>query len=115
VNAWGYGLAGYAAARTRAVVKAEDHRSEFITSASRALAILRDAGAVPAYYFLLNRSTGHVSSWGPAFFTKFLYFADPRNQPGGSGGALILDQVMDGQVRRLVGDLAVDASRKLTP
>lgn len=83
VNAWGYGSAGYAVARTRDVVA--HHGNGFNESARRALEILRMEGAAPAYYFLNNRSAGHVYRWGPAFFTKFLYFADPRNQPGGPG------------------------------
>lgn len=105
INAWGYGLSGYAKYRTDAVINGD--RVRFADSARRALAILNAHGPVAAYYFLLNNSAGHVSGWGPAFFTKFLYFADARNQPESKeAGALILDQIMDGQVRELVGDPA---------
>jgi hypothetical protein len=113
VNAWGYGTSGYAEHRTRVVVNNQgdmDGTSHaFATSARSALNMLRGQvaladldPAVAAYHFLNNRSGGHVLNWGPAFFTKFLYFADLRNQRGGPGGALILDAIMAGHVRRLV-------------
>ena len=116
VNAWGYGTTGYAEHRTRVVVNNEgdvDGTSQaFANSARSALNMLRGQvapadldPAVAAYYFLNNRSRGHVSNWGPAFFTKFLYFADPRNQPDGPGGALILDAIMASHVRQLVPEL----------
>lgn len=80
VNAWGYGTSGYGLTRTRAVI-ADPGR--FSSSARVALGLLhdesRDGGAVEAYYWLHNQ-TGHVKRWGPAFFTKFLAFADPANR-----------------------------------
>jgi len=105
VNAWGYGTSGRGAARTRPV--AED--PQFPVSARLVLGVLHDTSrttrAVDAYY-LLNNSL-HVTGWGPAFFTKFLTFADPSNQPdfptdpagepdssGGHLPALILDRWM---------------------
>lgn len=106
VNAWGYGTTGYGRSRTRIVVGSpgNDTRKRFVNSAQHAIALLRRYGPVSAYYWLHNRTQGHVLWWGPAFFTKFLYFADLRNQPGEPGGALILDQRLDSQVRQLLID-----------
>lgn len=113
VNAWGYGDAGYAGHRTEAVVT----EAAFEASAGGALARLNQAVGpdeypweLDAYFFLLN-NVGHVDGWGPAFFTKFLYFGDRRNQPGQAGGALILDQVMSERLRDLVVDTSVVPGR----
>lgn len=104
VNAWGYGTSGYAEYRTRTVLGDPDspRREQFVASALQGLAILREHGPVAAYYWFNNGNQGHVPSWGPAFFTKFLYFADPRNQPDKPGGALILDQRIDQRVHEFV-------------
>lgn len=97
VNAWGYGTSGRGLHRTLTV--AEDNQAAFLGSARGAVSILhdpdRDSAAVDAYYYLLNQAAGHVTGWGPAFFTKFLAFADPANQPSevlDRDCALILDQ-----------------------
>lgn len=116
VNAWGYGPTGYGVFRTNAVrdgnpkLKARPEAwSDFDLHAGAALATLRSHGHAAAYYYLFNKKIGGVHGWGPAFFTKFLYFADPANQEGGSGGAQILDNVLDGWVRSLTGDPPVGA------
>jgi len=105
VNAWGYNRTGYGAWRTKELLA----QPGFPRSATRALDILRTAGPAVAYYFLYNsakdgsRDEGHVQGWGPAFFTKFLYFADPENQPRAVRSrptALILDVYMARAVNR---------------
>lgn len=81
VYAWGYGKSNFGPSRTRKVLEAS--APDFESSAREVLSMLRDPArenpAVDAYYHLNNE--GHVLHWGPAFFTKFLTFADPVNQP----------------------------------
>lgn len=95
VNAWGYGLFGVGVPRT---VKVLADPERFETSGRNALTILHDASSESAAveaFFYLNNEAGHIRGWGPAFFTKFLAFADPANQPDSTltrQPALILDQ-----------------------
>ena len=92
VNAWGYGTTGYGPARTLGVARAPN----FVDSARYVVSLLRrttEDAAVEAYFYLNN--AGHVHGWGPSFFTKFMAFADPANQPNASPGrepAQILDR-----------------------
>lgn len=93
VNAWGYGRTGYGYSRTARVAGAD-----FIPAARRALELLQDPAddlaPVAAYFHLRNE--GHVHGWGPAFFTKFLMFADPANATGSSltrTRAVVLDRL----------------------
>lgn len=94
VSAWGYGTAGYGHARTKRLAMSDG----FLDAARAAIEIIQteDANApVAAYYILNNSSEKHVHGWGPAFFTKFLSFADPANQVDSSmrrSPALILDR-----------------------
>jgi hypothetical protein len=91
VNAWGYGkTAAYGHSRTQRIIQ----HKQFIASASQAAALLRDGQPVEAYFYLNNE--GHVPGWGPAFFTKFLYFAG-----GAAGRALILDARLANAVNHL--------------
>lgn len=100
-NAWGYGPAGYGVTRHNRIASAPGTADRLQT----AVTILDDAGPVPAYYYLNNRSSGHIRGFGPAFFTKFLYFADCAH-PLQPRGALILDAVLAAQVKSLAGPVA---------
>lgn len=108
VNAWGYGPTGYGYSRTRKTFDYGD--AEAGTRAAEAIRILRACGPAAAYHYLYNKganesgATGHVRNWGPAFFTKFLYFADPGNQPAAKPEhptALVLDQFLAAAVNTL--------------
>ncbi|SFY52434.1 8-oxoguanine DNA glycosylase OGG fold protein [Streptomyces sp. F-1] len=78
---WGYGRRGYGPGRTRTVL---DHSSHEVFT--RAVALLRDNGAKAAY-----ENLNGVHRLGPAFLTKFLYFAGLA-LPGVAGlPPLILD------------------------
>ena len=109
VNAWGFGTTGYGYSRTERIFDRGDPQAG--SKAAEAIRILRSEGPVEAYFFLYNKSgndsgaTGHVRNWGPAFFTKFLYFADPGNQPTAEPGrptALVLDQFLAQAVNAIV-------------
>ncbi|MFB7043088.1 MULTISPECIES: hypothetical protein [unclassified Streptomyces] len=64
---------------------------------AEAVTTLREAGAREAYAGLLGRGNG----LGPAFFTKFLYFAG-QSLPTAQGPApLILDRVLAGRLHHL--------------
>lgn len=100
VNAWGFGTSGFGPWRTQRVLASE----RFLPSARRTLEILHAGNpdaAVRAYFYLNNKSQGKVPWWGPAFFTKFLAFADPANSTDSTKrqGALILDRWMAKAVR----------------
>ncbi len=101
---WGYGVVGYGPSRLRRVLKnAEDGQA--LTRAVTELgsdARNEDSGAVRAYRVLSGK--GHIAYFGPAFFTKFLYFAGQAVQVDGQK-PLILDAVMAGAVRGYVADL----------
>ena len=105
VNAWGFGDAGYGPWRTHKVVQ----NDKFADSARRALELLRsdeEDAPVEAYFHLNNRSRGRLPWWGPAFFTKFLAFADPASGSDteySRPAALILDRWMAVAVRAVSG------------
>lgn len=102
VNGWGFGSSGYGPWRTRQVLDS----GRFPNSARKAIELLHgDApdAALRAYFHLNNRAHGRVSWWGPAFFTKFIAFADPANSSDLTNrqGALILDRWMATAVRHI--------------
>lgn len=79
VCGWGSGTSALSAART-----ARPLRFDPVPKLRQALKPLRAGDPVEAYRLLNNEC--HIKYLGPAFFTKLLYFADPK------GKALILDQ-----------------------
>jgi hypothetical protein len=107
VNAWGYGKrASYGPYRT-AVVLAQSER--FAAASSEAHRLLRAKGVEEAFYFLNN--DGHVPGWGPAFFTKFLYFVgEPQTTQ-----ALILDARLAEAVHRIVPGSSFRSAGWTTP
>lgn len=92
VNAWSYGESGYGHWRTRRSAQVAD-----VETRLRAAAItLRVDGPVDAYYLLNN--DGYIQGWGPALFTRFLFFADQRAEDR----AVILDSTVAEGINRLV-------------
>lgn len=117
--AWGMGTTGYG--RHRWDVIAEDtSRSDIETNLGTAVALLDDdaeTGTLAAYFHLNNRSAGRIGNLGPAFFTKFLYFAGGRHTVSDSQQRpLILDAVLARQMRRASdGNLSMPAAGFTTP
>lgn len=117
VNAWGFGAAGYGPWRTQEVIA----NADFDHSARQAIEILHgnsSDAAVCAYYHLNNRSAGRVAWWGPAFFTKFLAFADPAQHARSVDDrypALILDRWMAVAVRDVTRQDGFPDCRWTTP
>ncbi len=116
VNAWGFGSSGYGPWRTQQVLDSE----RFFPSARRALEILHSDSsdaALSAYFHLNNKAHGRVPWWGPAFFTKFLTFADPANsvERVERQGALILDRWMATAVRRVADQTSFPTGGWTTP
>lgn len=88
---WGYGVTGYGPYRTRQVL-AQPSAEAVLTEA---VSLLVDEGAVAAYE-VLNTLDG----LGPAFLTKFLYFAGQALPDVKGPRPLILDSVLAGVLRR---------------
>ena len=87
---WGQGSNGYGRARIERIIRTTPPQQLFAIIAS-ARACLADCGPISAYASL--RGTGSactVPRWGPAFFTKLLYFADTSSA---AGSALVLDNL----------------------
>lgn len=88
---WGYGLTGYGPYRTGQVVTQPGAEEAF----AEAVSLLTDEGASAAYERLQV-----LDGIGPAFLTKFLYFAG-QALPGVKGPRpLILDSVLAEVLRR---------------
>ncbi|MBK3625355.1 hypothetical protein JHN59_10935 [Streptomyces sp. MBT49] len=88
---WGYGVTGYGPYRTRQVL-AQPGAGAVLTEAA---SLLVDEGAVAAYE-VLNALNG----LGPAFLTKFLYFAGLALPEVKGPRPLILDSVLAGVLRQ---------------
>jgi hypothetical protein len=94
---WGQGRIGYGRARFDRITCATPQDS-IVTVVQEAIARQSACGPLSAYDYL--RGTGGrctIPYWGPAFFTKLLYFAN-SSQPR---RALILDQVLAREVAGL--------------
>ncbi|RSS78190.1 hypothetical protein EF918_21845 [Streptomyces sp. WAC06614] len=88
---WGYGLRGYGAYRTGQVLAQPGAEEAF----AQAVSLLADEGASAAYE--------RLQVWdglGPAFLTKFLYFAGQALPEVKGPRPLILDSVLAGVLRR---------------
>lgn len=93
--AWGLGLKGsHLHQRLDGLAKNQDRAGELLASAWAA--VRNEAPAQEAYSILTsNRGGGRISWLGPAFSTKFLYFAQSSNvEPR----YLILDNVVSGNL-----------------
>jgi len=85
---FGYGPSGIGPARLERVLR-RTQPADICAVIAEARRQLKKCGPLSAYGYLRGKDMGGmVSYWGPAFFTKFLYFADT---PGEPGSALILD------------------------
>ncbi len=85
---FGYGTYGVGPARLERIFK-ETLPADLCTAIAEARRRLKECGPLSAYDYLRGKDMrGKIPYWGPAFFTKFLYFADI---PGETGRALILD------------------------
>ncbi|MFI7492686.1 hypothetical protein ACIBXA_30345 [Micromonospora echinaurantiaca] len=99
--AWGWGRSGFGPTRLRWIFNGNARWEALpVAETQRRLATavetLDRAGAVEAYRYLAGDR--RIPGFGPAFFTKFLYFADRAG--GGQGCALILDDRLARQIRR---------------
>jgi hypothetical protein len=95
--AWGYGNVGYGPSRLRAILKNNDaeHIERKLTDAVEALS---SEGAKAAYSVLRPWRSNVVWGFGPAFFSKFLYFAGWRMDVPGPK-PLILDAQVAASIR----------------
>ncbi|MEH0932756.1 8-oxoguanine DNA glycosylase OGG fold protein [Micromonospora sp. CPCC 205558] len=90
--AWGWGNSGFGPARLSWVLNGKaglpgSSTTEIQKRLAAAVDVLDQRGAGAAYQLLLD--VGRISEYGPAFFTKFLYFAS--RAVSGQYPALILD------------------------
>jgi hypothetical protein len=69
VMAWGYGTAGYGPSRTKRIIVANADLASRLATAAR---LARDAGGAEAFAYLRGHRIAYL---GPAFATKFLFFA----------------------------------------
>ncbi|MFI1422353.1 hypothetical protein ACH4VX_31185 [Streptomyces sp. NPDC020731] len=92
---WGTGTKAWSVDR-RGRVFANTSAARIDDRIAAVLAVLREKGAVAAYYACNNDQ--HIAYLGPAFFTKFLYFAGHEN-PTGHRRPLILDSVVSRALR----------------
>ncbi|GGU84977.1 hypothetical protein GCM10010211_58760 [Streptomyces albospinus] len=88
---WGYGLTGYGPYRTCQVLAQPGAEEAF----AEAVSLLTDEGASAAYERLQA-----LDGLGPAFLTKFLYFAGQALPVVKGPRPLILDSVLAGVLRR---------------
>lgn len=97
--AWGQGKNGYGPARLTQIHDAAARADVNIEDALREAVAAMEAGtAVDGYKRLRKR----VPWLGPAFYTKFLYFAGAASPPAAGPSPLILDAVVASQVRAVV-------------
>ncbi|MFD7409539.1 hypothetical protein ACFV7R_44605 [Streptomyces sp. NPDC059866] len=97
---WGQGGNGYGPHRLGQIL----HGPSVQTQLARAVAMLADEGAVAAYRSL----RGAIPGLGPAFFTKFLYFAGAARLELPGPRPLILDQ----RIARVVRAYAIRVGQK---
>ncbi|MEU4473533.1 hypothetical protein [Micromonospora sp. NPDC023888] len=98
--AWGWGSRGFGPTRLRWVLNGKGGlpglpTSEIQERLAAAVNALDQRGAGAAYQLLLD--AGRISGFGPAFFTKFLYFASRTDSV--QCPALILDARLARQMR----------------
>ena len=99
---WGYGNSGYGPARIRWVLTGVRGkgamravlRPDVAERLNAAVQVVRAEGAVEGFRHMNN--AGRIKYLGPAFFTKWLYFASAASGPDDAKAAPILDkQVQD--------------------
>lgn len=96
---WGHGRSNYGPYRTASVLAQTDRPmgepiDPSVTERLRtSVEIVRSNGPGDAYEYL-NNSPGRIKGLGPAFFTKWLYFASAKGPAGDVGVAPILDALI---------------------
>lgn len=104
--AWGQGRNGYGPSRLRAIhAGAASAGVDIETTLNEAVDTMRAGTAVDAY----ARLDGAIPDLGPAFFTKFLYFAGTRVAPASGPAPLVLDAVVAGRLASLTAARAAAA------
>lgn len=96
----GHGRTGYGTARLRGILG----HGEALHTAAQGAEILQDEGAVAAYAWLRGRCGG----WGPAFFTKYLYFVGTTVTATGQAPA-----ILDRRVARAIRPIAEAVATEL--
>lgn len=105
---WGHGSSNYGAFRTARVLTAErsgraSHLSDAVADKlATSVAVVRTSQAVEGFRYL-NNKVGGVRWLGPAFFTKWLYFASARGSLETPDAAPILDALIVRWLRREAG------------
>lgn len=87
---WGYGTVGYGAYRTARLMR----QPEFNRRLNGAYELLLRDGAAAAYRSMSPENPNRVRGLGPAFATKFLYFAGYKQEPPNRLRPLILDSLV---------------------
>ncbi|MFH9010091.1 hypothetical protein ACH4C6_01845 [Streptomyces sp. NPDC017943] len=103
---WGYGLTGYGPYRTGHVLAQPGAEEAF----TEAVSLLTCEGASAAYERLQV-----LDGLGPAFLTKFLYFAGQALPEVKGLRPLILDRVLAGVLRRYATKIGVTAGFEWAP
>jgi hypothetical protein len=97
---FGYGTYGVGPARLERIL-ARTQSADLCAEIAEARRRLKECGPLSAYDYLRGHDMrGRIPHWGPAFFTKLLYFADT---PGEAGSALILDNQTAWMVTQITG------------
>lgn len=103
--AWGQGKNGYGPSRLTKIYDGAGQRGVDLNRIlGDAVVAMGEGTAVDGY----RQLRGKVPWLGPAFFTKFLYFASSVAPPSTGPAPLILDAVVAGQVRELAAARAVE-------
>ncbi|MFJ9039086.1 hypothetical protein ACIRF8_21130 [Streptomyces sp. NPDC102406] len=108
---WGTGTKAQSVAR-RARIFQESTPQDIDARLETVLGVLREKGAVEAYYAFNNDH--RIKFLGPAFFTKLLYFAG-HVQPTGQWRPLILDSIVAKTIRAINPDEKWRGSGWTTP
>jgi hypothetical protein len=97
---FGYGTYGVGPPRLERILT-RTQPADLCTVIAEARRRLKTCGPLGAYDYLRGDDMrGKIPHWGPAFFTKLLYFADTA---GGTGSALILDNQTAWMVTQISG------------
>ncbi|MDZ4177624.1 MAG: hypothetical protein U1E29_00080 [Coriobacteriia bacterium] len=87
---WGFGTVGYGAYRTSKAMDA----AQFPAALEHVYDLLAESGPAAAYDSMRPGAPNHLAGLGPAFATKFLYFAGYNSAPPKGAPSLILDSLV---------------------
>lgn len=100
---WGHDHSGYGPFRTARILSASLEPADKSVDANvvdrlkTSIERVHEAGSVEGYRYLNNE--GHIGGLGPAFFTKWLYFASAGEKPYGAQAASVLDKLVTDWLR----------------